>query len=140
MTHSTAWRIACLLTLSALLAGCNPQQAVDTPAPATAAAGAPGAKATVVNWGQRSTKVGEDFNVQADGNSGVSFELSQPVLPGEYTITFAGKPLTGVVTSGVIITATIPKDFLAHPGTFPIVIQNPPQGVRIEAGDFTVEQ
>lgn len=138
-------RIATLAALCLTIAACNPQQPASptATAPAPAADAAPAADTTaelnVVNWGQRSTKVAEPFNVQADGNSGIAFELSRPAPQGDFVISFDGKPLTGVVVSGVIITATIPGDYLANAGTFPVVIENASQGLRLEAGDFTVE-
>lgn len=124
-------------------AACNPQEPAAPPVPRGPAATTPSAEATapltVVNWGQRSTQAGQPFNVQADGNSGISFELSRPAPAGEFTISFDGKPLTGVVVNEIIITATIPGAYLATAGTYPVVVENARQGLRLEAGDFTVE-
>ncbi len=134
---------ACLGIGAAILSACNPQQAIppaDTPAMSDtgASASAANTRTSIVNWGQRSTPAGVPFNVQADGNSGVSFELSQPAPPGEFTVLFDGKPMTGVVVNGVIMTATIPNDYIAREGTFPVTIDNPAGGLHLSAGDFTV--
>ena len=123
-----------LLSAMAALAACNPQVAVPPAGPAALSE-----PARIVNWGQRSTHAGQPFNVQADGNSGISFELSAPIATGSFTILFDGRPLTGVAASGVILTGTIPLDYLATPGSYPMVVENVAAGVRLEAGDFTVE-
>ncbi|MEO5962337.1 MAG: hypothetical protein ABIO75_08810 [Thermomonas sp.] len=111
--------------------------------PVPAAAATPGAAGgitslSIVNWGQRSTPAGVPFNVQADGNSGVSFELNQTAPPADVVVSFDGKPLTGVVVAGVIVTATIPPEYLAEPGSYPVVMELQPAGTRIDAGNFEV--
>ncbi|MDQ3038425.1 MAG: hypothetical protein M3R16_01275 [Pseudomonadota bacterium] len=130
--------------LALLLSACNPQEPVapandSSPAPAAAAESAAGtAPLTIVNWGQRTTPAGVPFNVQADGHSGVSFELSRKAPPADVAISFDGKPLTGVVVGGVIVTATIPPAYLAEVGSYPVVMELLPAGTRIEAGNFEV--
>ncbi len=109
-----------------LLSACNPQEPVPYPA--------------LANWGQQSTPAGVPFYVQADGHSGISFQLQQPAPPGEVVVTMDGKPLTGVAVSGAIITATIPPEYLAEPGIYPVVVELQPVGTRIEAGNFEVVQ
>jgi hypothetical protein len=144
------YRMCASLALCIGLAACNPQSAVPPaqphadagPAQASPSSGnasAPQADWTVVNWGQQTTPAGSTFNVQRDGNSGVSFELNQPAPATELSVTFDGKPLTGVVASGVIVTATIPAEFLATPGAYPVEIQIPALNRKITAGNFTVE-
>lgn len=141
------------LTASALciaLTACNPQTAVPpaepaardaSPAAEVSAEGATAPKAewAVVNWGQQTTKAGVEFNVQRDGNSGISFELNQPAPASELAVSFGGKPLTGVVASGVIVTATIPAEYIAVAGSYPVVVQIPALGKNISAGNFIVE-
>lgn len=126
-----------------LVTACNPQEpvAVVDPVPASAStADAAGATAplSIVNWGQRSTPAGVPFNVQADGHSGMSFELSKEAPPGDVVVTLDGKPLTGIAVGGVIVTATIPPEYLAEPGSYPVVVELQPAGIRIEAGNFEV--
>lgn len=136
------YRTTALLAVCLSAAACNPQEPASPPASRAPAATTPAvatAPLTVVNWGQRSTQAGEPFNVQADGNSGISFELSRPAPAGEFSISFDGKPLTGVVVNELIITATIPSALLTEAGTYPVVVENASQGLRIEAGDFAVE-
>lgn len=130
------------MVLVTLLGACNPQEAVP---PATPGASPSNSSATtplelkVVNWGQKTTLVATPFNVQADGNSGISFEFNQPTPAAEFTASFDGKPLTGVVASGLIMTATIPGDYLANAGSFPVVVEIPALGARLEAGMFEVQ-
>lgn len=127
-----------------ILSACNPQEPVARPSLETGASSAESAEEAsslrIVNWGNRSTPAGVPFNVQADGHSGISFELNQAAPPADVEISFDGKPLTGVVVSGVIITATIPPDYLADPGSYPVVVMLQPVGIRMEAGNFEVVQ
>ena len=137
-------------TLTLLCCACNPQQtpppgqpaapAAQTPASSASTAGAPvAAPYKIVNWGQQSTAAGQPFNVQRDGNSGVTFELNQPAPAGEIRGTFDGKPLTGVVANGVIVTATIPGDYLAKPGRYPVALNIPTAADPVVAGEFEVK-
>lgn len=114
------------VALILLLAACNPQEPVPFP--------------VIANWGDRSTPAGVPFNVQADGHSGVYFELNQQAPPGSLVVTFNGKPLAGVAVSGVMVTATIPPEYLAVPGSYPVVLEMQPAGTRVEAGNFEVVQ
>lgn len=134
------------VALMLLLSACRAQEpvapAVDAAAGAsvTTDTAASVSSLSLVNWAQRSTPAGVPFNVQVDGNSGVSFELSQPAPPAEVVITMDGKPLTGVVVNGIIITATIPTEYLAMPGSYPVVVEFQPGGTRLDAGNFEVVQ
>lgn len=114
------------VALIPLLSACNPQEPVPFP--------------VIANWGQQSTPAGVPFNVQADGRSGVYFELNQQAPPGDLLVTFDGKPLAGVAVTGVMVTATIPPEYLAVPGSYPVVLELPPAGTRVEAGNFEVVQ
>ena len=50
----------------------------------------------------------------------------------------ASKGKTGVVVNGVIVTATIPDEYIAHPGQYPVKLTIPSQGIEIPAGNFEV--
>ncbi len=132
------------VVLTLVLSACNPQEPVASASDPVPAAGASAETAAgiaplnIVNWGQRSTPAGVPFNVQADGHSGVSFELNHKAPPADVVMSFDGKPLTGVVVSGVIVTATIPPEYLAKPGSYPVVMELQPAGTRVEAGNFEV--
>ena len=93
------------VALIPLLSTCNPQEPVPFP--------------VIANWGQQSTPGGVPFNVQADGRSGVYFEVNQQAPPGDLLVTFDGKPLAGVAVTGVMVTATIPPEYLAVPARVP---------------------
>lgn len=131
-------KLLAVTAFALFISGCNPQ-AAHTAAPAT-----PGGKSAaahefkVVNMSPRSTKAGAPFNVQVDNGSGVSFELNQPVPAGDVQVTFDGKPLGGVAANGVIVTATIPNDYIAKMGRYPVTMQVAGSAV-LPAGEFTVE-
>jgi hypothetical protein len=135
-----------------LLSACNPQDNASTP-PASATGPAPAAEQAapaaeqaapataelhVVSWGPKTTAAGTAFNAQPDGNSGLFFELDNTVPAVPFAVSFAGKPLSGVVASGKVVTATVPADYLSAAGSFPIVIEVPSTGARIEVGSFEV--
>ncbi|MGI8559978.1 MAG: hypothetical protein ACR2J7_00745 [Luteimonas sp.] len=132
------------LVLIAALAACGQKPEPVTP-PATPAVAA-GDRATeasssgvlqVTNFSPDRTPAGTPFNVQADGNSGISFELDRAAPPAEFSVWFDGKPLPGVVSRGRVVTATIPVDYLSTPGRYPLVLEV--GGRRLPAGEFVVE-
>lgn len=134
-----------------VIVGCNPQQTTPPAQPdgqGAAIAPVPGAEGrstgeaanyAVVSWGQQSTIANESFNVQQDGNSGLSFELNQPAPYGEIRATFDGKPLTSIVANGVIVTATIPDEYISTPGKYPVELILPASTEAVVAGDFEVK-
>lgn len=130
---SFPFRVSILILGTLLLGACG-----DKPTPSTPPAGTPAdsVKLAVVNFAPRETPAGVPFNVQRDGNSGISFELNRLPPPTEFKAWFDNKPLTGVVSSKTIVTATIPGDYLAEPGTYPIELEV--AGARLPAGDFVV--
>lgn len=137
----TNFRSTGLILATLLLGACgekpapiNPPAADPTTAPV---ADDSSAKLAVVNFSPKGTPVDTPFNVQLDGNSGISFELSRPAPAAEFKAWFDNKPLTGVVASNAIVTATIPAEYLATAGEFPIEIEV--GGMRLPAGTFVVE-
>jgi hypothetical protein len=137
-------RFACTAAILLHLVACNPQESV-TPVEISPAPGHRAAKdgssphVEVVRWGPISTVAGITFNIQADGNSGVAFELNQSAPAGNYVVMFDGKPLPGVAVSGGLITATIPTEYLARPGEFQVIIQNISLNMRIMTDRFVVK-
>jgi hypothetical protein len=130
-----------LLLLGSLMVACGDKPTPIVPpagqgASGTDAAAQLSARLAVVNFSPRSTPVDTPFNVQLDGNSGISFELSRPAPPAEFSAWFDDKPLTGVVASQKVVTATIPGEYLSTPGKYPIELEV--GGVRLPAGSFEV--
>lgn len=141
-----------LLSLTLLAAACDSE---PTPAPGAAApvegtepaaASATGsteseapAALSIVQWGPDKTAAGETFNLQPDGNSGMWFQLSSVPPPSEYAGTIGGKPMISVVANGNIVAGTVPPDYLATPGTYPIVLTITTTGQKFEVGNFIVE-
>ena len=115
--------------------------AVAAPAPmAEPTAPVEAAAPKIIKWGPERVKAGEPFNVQADGNSGIWFELETAVPAGTSIAgTFDGKPLIGPVINGKFGAATIPVDYLATPGTYPMQLHIPADGPAIAAGSIIVE-
>ena len=138
-------KLLAVATVALLATACNPQETVSpantgaAPAAGTAAPAATAVEYKVVNMAPQSTKAGTPFNVQIDQGSGISFELSRPVPPGDIKVMFDGKPLGGVAANGVIVTATIPESYLATAGSYPVTVQLPGSANPLPAGNFTVE-
>lgn len=131
-----------IAVLSLMAAACNPQETTPPASSAPTSTNATSASTVeykVVNMSPQKTKAGTPFNVQLDHGSGISFELSRPVPPGDIKVMFDGKPLGGVAANGVIVTATIPDTYLATAGTFPVTMQLPGSSTPLPAGNFTVE-
>jgi len=137
----SSFRIAGLTLAILALGACGDKPAPITPPPAAATADsgddtATAGKLAVVNFSPNTTPAGTSFNVQADGNSGISFELNRPAPAAEFAGWFDNKPLTGLVANKMIVTATIPGEYLAQPGSYPIELEV--GGVRLPAGTFVV--
>ncbi len=140
--HNT-YRTAGLALAVLLLGACGdkpapvtPPASSESPAAATgnASTDAPAAL-TVVNFSPNTTPAGTPFNVQRDGNSGISFELNRTTID-PVKLWFDGKPMLDGNVTGVIVTSTIPVDYMAAAGDYPIELEV--AGVRIPAGNFTV--
>lgn len=128
------------LVLIAALTACGQKPEPVTP-PATSGDRATEASSSgvlqVTRFSPDRTPAGTPFNVQADGHSGISFELDRAAPPADFSGTFDGKPLPAVVSSGRVVTATIPLDYLSTPGRYPLVLEV--GGTRLPAGEFVVE-
>lgn len=134
------------LAIAFLVAGCNRDQTakppVDGSTPVTAttpATATTDAAPQLVTWGPQSTPAGTPFQVQADGGSGMFFEFDRELPVAPTAVTFNGKPLGGMVAEGKVVTATVPSESLATPGTFEIVIVMPEGAPTFAPMTFTVE-
>jgi len=117
----------------------EPLTPANPPPTSAAALAASAVENKVVAARPMKTKEGTPFNVQLDRGSGISFELSRPVPPGDIKVSFDGKPLGSVAANGVIVTATSPGNYLAAAGRYPVTLQLPGSTTALPAGNFTVE-
>ncbi len=69
----------------------------------------------VLRYGPETATVGVAFNAQPDGSSAIWMELSGPVSD-DTTLYLGGKPLKTFV-NGAMVTALVPNDLIAEPGT-----------------------
>ncbi|MEJ7746211.1 MAG: hypothetical protein WKF61_05565 [Luteimonas sp.] len=129
-------RNAGLLLAVLLLGACGEKPAPTTPPAADSVASKPGEALKVVNFSPNTTPAGTPFNVQRDGNSGISFQLSSSPV-GAVKLWFDGKPMADGVVVNLIVTSTIPVQYMASAGDYPIELEV--GGVRIPAGTFVVE-
>lgn len=133
------FRKAGLLLAILMLGACGEKPAPSTPPVVPAAAGSVASKPVealeVVNFSPNTTPAGTPFNVQRNGNSGISFELSRSPV-GAVKLWFDGKPMADGVVVNVIVTSTIPVEYMASAGNYPIELEV--GGVRVPAGTFTV--
>jgi len=122
-----------------MLGSCGEKPAPITPHAAPAAADTiasqPAEALKVVNFSPNTTPAGTPFNVQRNGNSGISFELSSTPM-GAVKLWFDGKPMPDGVVVNLIVTSTIPVEYMASAGDYPIELEV--AGVRMPAGTFTV--
>lgn len=149
------YKLPLLLSLTLLASACDSQPtaapaapAAPSPAAGTApaevaasesAAAEAAAALSVVQWGPEKTQVGKPFNVQPNGNSGMWFKMSSVPPPSEYAGTIGGKPMGTVVANGDIVAGTVPPDYLATPGSYPVVLTITTTGQKFEVGNFVVE-
>lgn len=126
--------VGCLLVLLAL-AACG-----DKPEPLSGASASAAAEPLrVISFNDQSTTAGTPFNLQADGNSGITFHLNRPIAGAEVKAWFDHKPLGGVASRDLLVTATIPGDYLKTPGEYPVELEVSTQKERIPAGNFEVK-
>ena len=132
-------KLVVVAAVAFMASACNPQTTVPPASIPSATDSQAPVEYKVTNMSPQKTKAGTPFNVQLDKGSGISFEINRPVPPGEIRVLMDGKPLGGVATNGVIITATIPDAYLAKPGSYPVTVQLPGASSALPAGSFTVE-
>lgn len=127
------------VALSMTLVACGEKPAPSSTVPSSQSGAAATEPLRVVSFNQQSTTAGTPFNLQADGNSGITFELNRPATGAEVKAWFNNKPLTGVVARDMVVTATIPADYLQAPGEYPIELDVSTEAARVPVGNFIVK-
>lgn len=95
--------------------------------------------APLAKWGPQKTRVGEKFNVQLDGHSGLWFQFSgapahaRIAIDGELVKTSVSPE---VVTSGLF--GEMQERILSTPGRYPIALVDPVRRVRQPVGHLEV--
>ncbi len=129
------------LTLALSLAGCG-EKPTPVNMPANTQAGSTDQSTAepvrILSFNQDSTAAGQSFNVQSDGSSGITFELNRPAPKTGVKAWFDNRPLTGVVARDMVVTATIPAEYLGTVGEYPLELEIPGQPNRLAAGNFIV--
>lgn len=75
----------------------------------------------ITSWGPDSTKAGVAFNKQPDGSAALWIRVNQPLSGDVAAIEFNGVLLQGTV-SGNLVTAGVPADLYAKPGSFKVEV------------------
>ena len=127
------------VALSLTLVACGQKPTPISASPSAQSAAAATDPLRVVSFNEQSTTAGKPFNLQADGNSGITFELNRPASGAEIKAWFNNKPLTGVVSRDMVITATIPAEYLQTAGEYPIELEVSTESARVPVGNFIVK-
>lgn len=119
----TSRTIACALAAGLLLAACSKQPTNEGTAnavPGSAATqGALSGNLKITSWGPDSTQAGVVFNKQPNGSAALWIRLDQPLTGDVAGVEFNGVLLQGVV-SGNLVTAGVPAELYAKPGSFKV--------------------
>lgn len=127
------------VALSLTLVACGQRPTPTSKSPSAQSGAAATDPLRVVSFNEQSTTAGKPFNLQADGNSGITFELNRPATGAEIKAWFNNKPLAGVVARDMVITATIPAEYLQTAGEYPIELDVSTEAARVPVGNFIVK-
>ena len=124
--------------------GCSDSSGPAKPTPAAVtppavAVPAPAPTVTVLNWGPQSTKAGQGFSVQKNGNSALWFEQRGVHSAESVEVWFDQTRLPGMALKpNVGGSAEVPPEVLAKPGKYPVYLKLLPGGQRVDLGMFVV--
>ncbi len=91
------------------------------------------------NWGPRTTPVGQPFNVQLDGHSGLWFVM--PGAPAHVQIEFDGQLMKTSVSPKVVTSGLFGEQqnkWLATAGRYQVALVDPVRRIRQPIGEFVV--
>lgn len=93
----------------------------------------------VTNWGPKSTKVGQGFLLQANGDSVIWFEFTGPADANRLEVWFGDQKLTSVaVVPGKGGSATVPPKLFSKAGNIPVYLIYTATGAKVEIGTFEI--
>lgn len=142
--HNRIASCAVAASMALILAACGNHQAGQTE---TSNASSPQAIAgssavsglKITSWGPESTQAGVAFNKQPDGSAALWIHVNQPLTGDAAAIEFNGNLLQGNI-SGDLVTAGVPKDLYATPGSYKVLViaRKGEQSVQSNSVTFTV--
>lgn len=140
MTRLFIKPIAAILLCVGTIVGCSDGAQTNSSSSAQTSPPAPAVpEIRITKWGPESTKSGQGFNVQADGQSAMWFEASGVGGASTYEVKFGETLLTNVVIQqGKGGSVLVPKSAIEKPGTYQVTLIEKPSGRTFELGMFTV--
>ena len=115
---------------------CEPGAAGD----ATAANAASAGTLRIADWGPRATRAGIPFNPQHGVRAALWIRMDRP-LGGESVLVQFGDAFLEGQASGALITAVVPPESYAHPGSYDVRVVARSRDARRDSNKvvFTVE-
>lgn len=140
--HNRIFPCAVAASLALVLAACGNHQAAQTETPsasspqAIAASSAVPGSLKITSWGPESTPAGVAFNKQPDGSAALWIHVNQPLTGDVAAIEFNGTLLQGNI-AGDLVTAGVPKDLYAKPGSYKVFVIARKGGQSMQSNDVT---
>lgn len=116
---------------------CEPDEAADALAAASAA---PVGTLRITDWGPHGTRAGIPFNAQHGVHAALWIHVDRP-LDGESVLVQFGDAFLEGQPSGELITAVVPPESYAHPGSYDVRVVARARDTRWDSNKvvFTVE-
>lgn len=116
---------------------CEPGDAGDAMAAADAL---PVGALVITDWGPRQTRAGVAFNVQQGGYAALWIRVDRPLDGESVLVRFGDAYLEGEV-SGVLVTAMVPPESYARPGSYEVRVVARGSDARRDSNEvaFTVQ-
>lgn len=124
-----------------MLCACSEQKAPadSKPAPSASAPVLVAAEVKIAQWGPNTTKVGQGFAQQANGNSALWFEQKGIFSPDGVEVWLGNNKLDNlIITPDSLGTVEVSPALLKVPGRFPLYLVVKADGKKIQIGEFEV--